>query len=166
MVYFEELRLLILLVMAYFSYRKISTSAFEAIEQYGGMIEDEVRVDEENSQLEDESLSQQQAEAVVEGEEQGECVADVECPQVELSVPTPQCLDSNPSDELVPEAEVRGSDANVLGEVDGNGVVAKLGKRKMIKKAWRREKKESATETVIASEEAVESEVDEAVKEN
>lgn len=52
------------------------------------------------------------------------------------------------------------SDGNVLGEVDENEVVGKVGKRKMIKKSWRREKKESISETIIASEEQVESEVD------
>jgi hypothetical protein len=55
MVYFEELRLLILLVMAYLSYRKISNSALQAIEQYGGAIEDEEEVDGENQQLEEEA---------------------------------------------------------------------------------------------------------------
>ncbi len=60
----------------------------------------------------------------------------------------------------MPEGEVDSSDGNVLGEVDENEVVGKVGKRKMIKKSWRREKKESISETIIASEEQVESEVD------
>lgn len=60
----------------------------------------------------------------------------------------------------MPEGEVDSSDGNVLGEVDENEVVGKVGTRKMIKKSWRREKKESISETIIASEEQVESEVD------
>lgn len=68
MVYFEELRFLILLVMAYFSYRKISNSAIQAIEQYGGEIEDEESVDGENWQLEE--GHPQQPEGAVDVEEQ------------------------------------------------------------------------------------------------
>jgi hypothetical protein len=41
--------------------------------------------------------------------------------------------------------------------VDENEPAAKVGKRKMIKKTWRREKKESVSETIIGSEEQVES---------
>ncbi len=88
MVYFEELRLLILLVMAYFSYRNISASALQAIQQYGEPNEDEESVDQENSQLEDESLPQQ-AEAELEGEKEGACVVEEVCQQAALPVLTP-----------------------------------------------------------------------------
>lgn len=119
MVYFEELRLLILLVMAYFSYRKISSSALQAIEQYGSEIDDEECADGENWQLEEEEHPQQ-PEGVVDGEGQVEVVLEEACEQAEPVVPLPQCLTSTTSDELVPEAEVPSSDANVLGEVDEN----------------------------------------------
>lgn len=168
MVYFEELRLLILLVMAYLSYRKISNSALQAIEQYGGAIEDEEEVDGENQQLEEEAHPQQ-PEGVVDSEGPAEGVVEELCQQAEPIVPLPSCLPSTPSDELVPEPEVPTSDANVLGEVDENEPAAKVGKRKMIKKTWRREKKESVSETIIGSEEQVESQVEvdvEGVKEN
>lgn len=78
MAYFEELRLLILLVMAYFSYRKISNPALQAIEQYASEIDDEEGADGENWQLEEESHPQQ-PEGVVEGEGQIECVVEEAC---------------------------------------------------------------------------------------
>ena len=38
MVYFEELRLILILVMAYFSYRRLSNTSLDAIDQNGESI--------------------------------------------------------------------------------------------------------------------------------
>jgi hypothetical protein len=44
-------------------------------------------------------------------------------------------------DDLVPVAEEIVDTSNVLAEVDENETTSKLGKRKLIKKSWKREKR-------------------------
>jgi hypothetical protein len=64
--------------MAYFSYRKLSNSAFTAIEQYEESIEEEDSINEENSQLENESAGQD-VEAGADCEEKVVIDVDGEC---------------------------------------------------------------------------------------
>jgi hypothetical protein len=137
--------------MAYLSYRRLASSTTYP--------QDHLAIESEDEDLLCDDEREMQAEDIVqecERKEEDVVLENAINPQdeVENDENAPNSLQGSSQEmPLLEEEGFEEAEEGILAPINENesGVPSKIGKRKPIKKQWRKEKRESATEAVLAS---------------